>query len=352
VGADSLGEDFTGFMQKHKFKAPVCAGCFVAIASVCLNLQTMADTSPPEPLNRGEALFQAHEFERAANVFLADLRVDPTNVQALLYLGRIGFEENRLDAAAKHFERVTQLAPTNALGFLWLGRVFGIQARELGVPRGIGPARHARKALEKAVALCPENLEARVDLATYYREAPALVGGSRRAALDQVEEIARRDPYQGAIGHGDLALAEKKYPEAERQYRAAIARNPARPEAYFHLGILEQRTGRYDDAFAAFEQTLRRDPKQLAAHFQIGKTADVSGQRLDEGEAALKTYLQCIPFYIMPKLSWAYRRLGNIYLKKGLPDKAREQYEAAVRIAPEDNEALAALKQLHSTAPP
>jgi tetratricopeptide (TPR) repeat protein len=301
----------------------------------------------PQP-SRGVQLFQQHEFEKAVNAFMADLRVNSDNDEALFYLGRIAFEENRLDAAAKHFERVTALAPEKSEGFHWLGRVSGLEARALGAPRGIGAARRTRKNLEKAVALNPDNLEARADLATFYREAPLLVGGSKRAAAAQVQEIARRSPYFGALGQGDLMLADKKYDEAQRQYQSAARLEPLKPEAYFRLGMLYQRTGRYDEAFAQLEKTLQLDPAQMTAHFQIGKTADLSGQRLDQGEAALKTYLQCKPFYLMPTLSWAYRRLGNIYLKKGFPEKAREQYLAALRVAPDDHEAAAALKDLEA----
>jgi tetratricopeptide (TPR) repeat protein len=122
--------------------------------------------------------------------------------------------------------------------------------------------------------------------------------------------------------------------------------NPLKADAYFRLGMLHQKMGRYDQAFTDFEKTLQIDPQQKTALFQIGEAADLSGQHLERGETALKSYLQCKPFYIMPKLSWAHRRLGNIYLKKGSSDAAREQYLAALRIAPGDSEAAAALKQL------
>jgi tetratricopeptide (TPR) repeat protein len=305
--------------------------------------------SPDAPRTRGVELFEHHEFEKAVNAFLADLRVNPNSVEALLYLGRIGFEENRLDAAQKHFERVTLLAPDNSAGFHWLGRLYGVQARELGVPRGIGAAIRTRKSLERAVALNPDNLEARADLARFYREAPAFVGGRRRAAQAQIEEIARRDSYLGALGWGDLALGDTKYNAAERQYQAAARLNPLKADAYFRLGMLHQKMGRYDQAFTDFEKTLQIDPQQKTALFQIGEAADLSGQHLERGETALKSYLQCTPFYIMPKLSWAHRRLGNIYLKQGSSNAAREQYLTALRIAPGDSEAADALKQLDAS---
>jgi hypothetical protein len=67
---------------------------------------------------------------------------------------------------------------------------------------------------------------------------------------------------------------------------------------------------------------------------------------LNQGEAALKTYLQCRPFCFMPKIERAYRRLGNIYLRKGTLDAVREQNLTALRPAPNDEEAREALKRL------
>jgi tetratricopeptide (TPR) repeat protein len=248
--------------------------------------------------------------------------------------------------AAQLFEKVTLMAPRKAAGFHWLGRVCGVQAREFGPPRGVGPAWRAKKALEKAVALDPDNLEARLDLATYYREAPGIVGGSKRAALAQLEEVTRRNRYLGAIVFGDLAMTEKRYDEAERQLNSARQQQPEKAEAYYRLGLLHQRTGQFDQAFADFEKVLTLDPEDRRALFQIGKTTDISGRQLDRGQRALEAYLQCRPFYIMPKLSWAHRRLGNIYLKRGRRDAARTEYLAAVKADPNDPEAASALKQL------
>jgi tetratricopeptide (TPR) repeat protein len=334
--------------------APRCdrrAAWLAAAALACLTVLPLLAAPPSEPLQSGIALFEAHDFSAASRAFHAILKTRPNDLQALIYLGRIAFEQNRLDEALDYFNRATAAAPASSVAFHWLGRVNGVKARDLGPPRGIGAARRTKKALEQAVLLDPNNLDARVDLATFYREAPAIVGGSTRAALEQLDEIKRRDPYEGGLVQGDLAVDEKKYEEAEGHYRKAVELAPAKTPAHFRLGLLHQRTGRYDSAFAEFATVLRLDPAEKRALFQIGKTADLSGLRLAQGEEALKSYLQCQPFFIMPKLSWAHRRLGNIYRKEGRLEAARDEYLAALRLAPEDKEAAKALKQLEAAAP-
>jgi tetratricopeptide (TPR) repeat protein len=305
-----------------------------------------AENATEPAFRRGVQLFHQHEFAQAAAVLRTDLEANPKDIEALIFLGRIAFEQSRLGEAAQYFERAIAIAPRQGSAYHWYGRVSGMQARELGVPRGIGAARRTRKSLEKAVELDPDNLEARVELATFYREAPSIVGGSTQGALAQLKEISRRDPYLGALIEGDLAMDAKKFREAQEHYQLALDREPNRAEAYFRMGVLHQKTGQFSLAFAAFEGMLKVDSDDKRAYFQIGKTADLSGQRLDQGVGALKTYLQCQPFFVMPKLSSAHRRLGGVYAKQGRRDAAREQYLAALALEPDNREAAAGLKAL------
>ena len=327
-------------------------GVFVLAAFLIIGAERShaADSSAPQISSPGIEYFNQHEFTKAHAAFLRDLEKNPNDVETLIYLGRIAFEQNHIDDAAHLFERATSVAPKHSAAFHWLGRAYGIQARELGPPMGMGAARRTKRALETAVNLDPNNLEARLDLATYLRQAPMIVGGSRKSGLAQVEEICRRDPFLGALARGDVALDDKKFEEAERHYQSAVRASTNNADAYYRLGVLHQKTGRYEEAFAALEKVLQIDPAQKRALFQIGKTADLSELRLERGEKALQAYLQCEPFFTMPPLAWAHRRLGNIYFKKGARDAARAQYLAALKLAPGDKEATAALKHLDSAS--
>jgi tetratricopeptide (TPR) repeat protein len=331
--------------------ASICLSALTSLLASPAEPTTRSESPPPAEASRGIGLFEQHEFTKANAVFLADLNANPRDIQAWLYLGRIAFEEDHFDAAEKLFERIIAIAPDSPLGYLWLGRIYGVQARDFGAPRGLGPARRAKRNLEKAVALAPDDLAARADLATFYREAPMIAGGSKHAALVQADEIARRDPYLGAVARGDLAMADKKFDEAARQFESAIKLQPAKTEAYCHRGMFYQRSAQYDKAFADFERILQLNPQEKRAYFYLGKTADLSGKRLKEGAEALERYLCSQPFAMMPSLSWAHRRLGNIFLKQGLRAEARQQYLAALKLDPEDKETIAAVKQLDIANP-
>ena len=112
------------------------------------------------------------------------------------------------------------------------------------------------------------------------------------------------------------------------------------------LGDLYRRTGQYDKAFATFERMQRALPNEASALYLIGRTSAVSGERLDDGERALKAYIAAHRKPTDPPLASAHFRLGTIYEKQRRRDLARQEYEATLRLDPYQNEAKAALKRV------
>jgi len=73
----------------------------------------------------------------------------------------------------------------------------------------------------------------------------------------------RYDPPAARVWYdlGNLRLAAGDSAEAERLYRAAIARAPRDAAAYLNLGIALGRQGRREEAMAAYAEAVRLDPK-------------------------------------------------------------------------------------------
>ena len=87
--------------------------------------------------------------------------------------------------AAEAFERAAVALPANDEYAYWLGKAYGRQAEHATWFDAIRLAQLTRAALERAVALNPENWPAVADLARYYAKAPGFLGGdaSKAAAL-------------------------------------------------------------------------------------------------------------------------------------------------------------------------
>jgi tetratricopeptide (TPR) repeat protein len=172
------------------------------------------------------------------------------------------------------------------------------------------------------------------------------MGGSVAKAREQARAIAKYSAFRGHLAAGAIAEREKQDAAAEREYVAAIAAAPDSAIAYAALGDLYRRTGRYDQAFATFERLRRALPREASALYLIGRTSAVSGQRLEDGERALKAYLAAPRKPTDPPLASAHFRLGAIYEKQRRRDLAREQYEATLRLDPDQGEAREGLKRV------
>lgn len=274
--------------------------------------------------------------------------------EALLFRqGRALFAAGRFEAAAARFESALAQSPGSSLYSQWLGRAYGLQARNASLLSRPGLAVKSRTALEKAVALDPDNLGARSDLAAFYQAAAAFLGGGKTKAQAQVAEITRRDPYLGKVRAGDLLWDEDRLPAAEAAYRAAEALDSRRAEAPGRLAWLLTRSGRYDEAFFRWDALLAARPNDPRALAGFGMTADLSGQRLAEGETALRTFLRqaasgsaTIAEGDGPTPSRVHYRLGNLLRRRGASNEARAEYETALRLDPKLNEARNALHAL------
>jgi tetratricopeptide (TPR) repeat protein len=294
----------------------------------------------------GVRLFEAGKFKEAKTVFEPALKSNARDAAAAFYLGRIAMEERKNDRAADYFESATKLDPNNSTYFLWLGRAYGREAQSANVLRQPGLAKKTKSAWERAIALDPDNLDARSDLIQYYVQAPGFLGGSTAKALEQAEEIRKRNALRGYLELGALYERDKKLADAEKAYVAAAKEKSDRHVGEYRLGVFYQNTGAYQKAFELFEAMIGANPAEAGALFQIGKTGALSGQRLDRAVEALEAYLQTTPGKNDPSLAAAHWRLGMVHERRQDRQRAKAEYETALRLDPTFKPATESLKKL------
>jgi tetratricopeptide (TPR) repeat protein len=267
-------------------------------------------------LGEAQELFRAKRYAEARSAFEQVIAAEPNNAEAAYRLGLLAIRRDAPKEAVSWLEQATAISPRSAPFFQALGDAYGISTEKADLFAKLGFARKCGTAYEQAVSLDPENIEARYSLFTYYRQAPFIAGGGLDKARAQALEIQRRDAVQGILALAELNVAEKKY----------------------------------DDAFVILEDLHRSHPETLAASYQIGRTAAMSGQRLDQGEAALKEYLAHTPDDSDEPLWTAHWRLGQILEKKGDPAAARSEFEAALKLNPTQPQLLEAMRRLNQAA--
>jgi tetratricopeptide (TPR) repeat protein len=315
--------------------------CIFMVASVCANAATSSN------LTEGMRLFEAGNLPEAKKEFLTELKMRSNSAEARFYLGQIAFGEKHYDEAIREFELASKANPTNIAYLLWLARSYGRQAREVNALSGARLARKSKATLESAVALNPDNLDARVGLVTFYSEAPGVVGGSIPKAIAEAEEIKKRNPYRGNIVLGDVYRDNKEDALAERCYRAAATINTNSLEPYFRLGVLYIRFARFENAFATCEKILASTAEErvIALHM-LGEACLRSGQRLDHGIEAISKYLNNPRHKGMPSHASAHVIRGGLYEKSGKIDLARDDYRTALKLQPGHKAAQDALKRV------
>jgi tetratricopeptide (TPR) repeat protein len=317
----------------------------VAVAAACM-LSVPNVLAGQNSDSSGARLFEAGKFKEAKTVFEPAFRTNARDAAAAFYLGRIAMEERDHDRASDYFETATKLEPKNSTYFLWLGRAYGREAQNANVLRQPGLAKKAKGAWEHAIELDANNLDARTDLIRYYVQAPGLLGGSMTKALEQAEEIRKRNALRGYLELGDLYERDRKFAEAETAYLGAAKEKSDRHVGEYRLGVFYQNTGAYDKAFELFESMIAANPNESGALFQIGKTGSLSGQRLERAADALEAYLQTTPGHNDPSLAAAHWRLGIVHEKRQDRQRAKVEYESALRLDPTFKPATESLKKL------
>lgn len=264
------------------------------------------------PLDDAVALYKSKQYPEARAAFEKITAAEPNNAAAHYYLGVLAEKRGDTDEAVRQLETATTLAPKNSTYFLELGGAYGTAIDKAGMFSKLGLAKKCGAALEQAVALAPDSIDARNGLISFYRSAPSFAGGSMSKAYEQAAEIKKRDPIVGAYAYGQLYLADKKY----------------------------------DDAFNVLETALQTAPDNYLALYSIGRTAAQTGLRLDRGEQALRRCLELTPAKNEPGHAAVHWRLGVIAEKRNDPAAARAAYGASLKLDPEFKLAADSLAKL------
>lgn len=223
----------------------------------------------------------------------------------------------------------------------------------------------ALRAFEQAVALDPQNWQARLSLANLYVQKE-----KHNEAITQCEELLRERPTQkdvllllanlyritgnteaaksrlqqsiksGArpdLAHNSLAfilLGEGKLDESEEHVKEAIAENPKMAEAHLALALIKFKKNHPDDSLKELDLAISLKDKFTEAHNMKGDILASQG-RWDE---AIDSYKSALKFD--PRYSQAYASLGIAYAKTGKLDEARHAFEKAQVFKPQDKNIL------------
>jgi tetratricopeptide (TPR) repeat protein len=309
----------------------------ILVIAVATALPAAAQTS------QGIALYDQGRFEDAKRVLAAQ----PNDAQALYTLGRIAMAQNDPDKAEEYFKKAIARKPNVSDYHLALGNAYGQQAIRASVFGKASLAGKVKDELLRAVALDPNNIDARQGLIEFYVIAPSIMGGSETKAREQAEEIRKRDASAAHRAFARIYLGQKNKDLARKEYIDWVREQPNAAKSHYGLASFYLAVDKnYKAAGDEFEAALKVDPNFMPALFQIGHLAVLTSSNFNRGEEALKRYLAYKPKEDEPGLHRAYYWLGGIYEKQGNKVAARQNYQASLRLNPSAKEVNEALKRV------
>ena len=193
--------------------------------------------------------------------------------------------------ASEAFEKAIAVEPGNAKYYLWLGRAFGRRAETSSPFTAPGFASKARQTFEKAVELDSSSVEANSDLFEYYLEAPGFLGGGMDKAVRAAERISALNGAEGYWARAKIAEKRKEWSGAEQQFRRAVELAPRQVGRLLDLARFLARQGRYQESDQTFDAALRVAPDAPKVIFARADTLIRNGRNLDTARKLLKQYL-------------------------------------------------------------
>jgi len=256
----------------------------------------------------------------------------PADAESSNLLCRAYYALEDWDRAESSCKKATALDPGNGRYHRWLGHVYGEKADRANFFSAASLAGKAREELERSVQLNPNDVDARVDLAEFYFEAPGIVGGGQEKARAQAKIIGATAPAREHWVYARIAEKNRDLDTAEREYHRMIEASNGDSEAWLNLALFF----RHQKRFADMEQTLIKTSQAPMSKPDVLVDAAQNLLRTGRNPALaihlLKRYLDSGPVEEAPAFK-AHYLLGMLLEKQGDKTGAAQEYRTSLSLA-------------------
>ncbi len=312
-------------------------------------------------------IYQAHQqFDLAARCYRQSSELVSEEPRTHFYLALVDQRLGRLDESIAGLRRVTELEASFAPAFWRLG----LALLEKGEPAA------ARQAVERAVALAPEDAAAMLALARVHLQSSApeaaarlledhleahpddryahfLLGGAyrrlergedaaRHLALGQGAEPVWRDPWSeeleerragfGAALTAATELLSTETARAVAELERLRGRESENVTVLINLGIGYRRLQRLEDSAETLREAVRREPSRGLAHFHLAvTTTELAHQDADAALLAQALEHAARAVELQPTSTKGHALLGEILAQSGRTEEAVASYRLAIR---------------------
>lgn len=302
-----------------------------------------------DPLVIGRAQFEQGDYRAAITTLSSGIDTNAHDAQLWHWRSRCYLELRDYTRAITDGEQAVAVNPFDSEYRRWLGRAYGGAAEE---QRSFAMGRKVRAAFEEAVRLDPSNITARRDLMEFYVEAPWIVGGDKRKALEEVAAIAQADALAGHLARAAFWIHTNRLDAADAEYQHVLDARPNHIEPYLEVAEFTASRGNPVKLASIVEQAARVAPADVRLAYYRGVGLVLANQQLAEAERLLHNYLATAARRSdWPSHADAHAWLGRLREQKGEIKPAVDEYEAALVLNPDLKTAREGLRRLKRVAP-
>lgn len=255
-------------------------GCFLLLAAIA--------AASPDVVSRAHALYQRTEYQSSLNILAQDPAPDAATH---LLTGKNYFMLGDYKKAIDFMEKARALSPASSEIELWIGRTWGRRAEGNSLMAVVYASR-TRQSFEKAVALDPQNGEAKNDLFDFYLNAPGFLGGGIEKAEAAAKAIANERPAEYEFEEAQIAEKRNDFAAAETHLRRAIGLAPNDVGRVVDLARFVAKRGRLDESDRLFEQARKLAPGKPGVAFAQARTDIENHRNPEQARKLLQGYLQ------------------------------------------------------------
>jgi len=333
-------------MRRPMIVAVLLLGTLGAVRAAGPSAPATTTSNTPAPVGVSE-LLSLGRVDDAIKALDLQLKISPRDAQAFNLLSRSYFAMQKWDRAIEAGEKAVSIAPNNSEYHMWLGRAYAEKADHSSFVTAAGLTKKIRLEFERAVELDATNVYARSDLAEFYIEAPAFMGGGKSKARREAEAIAQQDAAAGHWLQARIAEKDQRFDEAEVEYRNAIQASGNQGSFWLNLASYYKRQHRLNEMESAITSAIAADKKRPNVLFDAAQILFGAGRNFVGAASFVRRYLATGPTVEEAPTFQAHYLLGSILEKQGDKAGAAAEYKAALALASDYERARTALNRLN-----
>ncbi len=255
-------------------------------------------------------------------------------------------QTQNFDAALAKAQAQVDSNQNSAEAYYWLGAANGRLAQTASIFSKLGYAKAVRSAFERAAALDPKQIEARIGLIQFHLQAPGLAGGDEDLVPALVQQIIAIDAGAGFRAQAMVKQMGDDPAGAQTLYRKALAYNPADYDALAVMVSLLSTEKKLVEAEALVQAALVKDPSNLKIQYQKAKCAALGGTDPDGGLAIVDSILAAKPTVDGISMAGVHWRRGQLLARLGRKAEAVQALERSHALDASIKEVKAELAQM------